>query len=161
MFDGPAPKIKETTVTKRKELKQQALNKSDKTGIQQSSTITQEQLNDMKYICALHGISYIQSQGEADVDCAQLYIDGIVDYVLSGDCDIIVFGAGKLIRNFRAKKNAKYELINMYFSKIKHDFINENGVIQIKNRLDKISDSIYRIMRFSFINDLQEKKKFC
>lgn len=126
VFDGAAPELKQKTITKRKDIKQDALNKCDKTSIQQSSIVTKEQFEDVKHICKLYGIPYVQSQGEADVDCAQLYIDGVVDYVISNDCDIIVFGAGKLIRNFSAKKNAKYEMINM------ETFSNETGWDQTK-----------------------------
>lgn len=48
----------------------------------------------------LYKIDYVQAPGEGEAECAQLQKFGVVDFVLSGDVDALVFGATKILRNF-------------------------------------------------------------
>lgn len=45
-------------------------------------------------------IDFIQAPGEAEAECAMLQKFGIVDFVLTKDTDVFVFGATKVLRNF-------------------------------------------------------------
>jgi hypothetical protein len=129
------------------------------------------------------GLDYKDVEGHSLINYAFVLNNGIQDKLVNlhfhGIYDFIYFMNKKcndIINNTKSVKDMydkmlidywslqtiekKYQLINMNFNKIKYDFINENGVIQVKNRIDRISNSIYRIMRFSFINDFNYKKIF-
>ncbi|CUM46041.1 uncharacterized protein AC631_02192 [Debaryomyces fabryi] len=45
-------------------------------------------------------IDFIQSPGEAEAECAMLQKYDVVDFVLTKDTDVFVFGATKVLRNF-------------------------------------------------------------
>lgn len=46
------------------------------------------------------GIDYFQAPGEAEAQCAFFQKWGVVDYVVTNDLDVFVFGATKVLRNF-------------------------------------------------------------
>ena len=47
----------------------------------------------------------------------------------------------------------KHHLAELHFNKIKEFFFHENGLIHIKNKQESLSNSAYRVLRLSFIND--------
>lgn len=49
-------------------------------------------------------IEYIRPPGEAEAECAMLQRCGVVDYVVTNDVDVFVFGATKVLRNFNRYK---------------------------------------------------------
>lgn len=57
-------------------------------------------IGELKRIFMNYKIDFIQSPGEAEAECAMLQKFGVVDYVLSNDTDVFVFGATKVLRNF-------------------------------------------------------------
>ena len=46
------------------------------------------------------GIPHIQAVGEAEATCAMLNKSGLVDGCMTNDCDVFLFGANKVYRNF-------------------------------------------------------------
>lgn len=49
-------------------------------------------------------IEYIRAPAEAEAECAMLQRCGVVDYVVTNDVDVLVFGATKVLRNFNKYK---------------------------------------------------------
>jgi flap endonuclease-1 len=88
VFDGNPPELKLNT------LKERASKPSQ-------YTITDEHIEDVKNLCEAMKIPIIQAKSEADIDLAILYKDGKIDYILSNDGDIIIFGGMKLIRSIK------------------------------------------------------------
>ncbi|CAN3475595.1 hypothetical protein DICA0_C13102 [Diutina catenulata] len=50
--------------------------------------------------CRVQGIDYFQAPGEAEAQCAVFQKWGVVDYVVTNDSDVLVFGATRVLRNF-------------------------------------------------------------
>lgn len=57
-------------------------------------------INRLIEIFRVNKIDFIQSPGEAEAECAMLQKFGVVDFVLTKDTDVFVFGATKVLRNF-------------------------------------------------------------
>ena len=84
--------------------------------------IRSETIELIKYILNLLGLKYITSKTEAESYCAYLQKKKIVDFIITEDSDIFLFGGKNVIRNFSgfikgklnlklfSKKNIKYEL---------------------------------------------------
>ncbi|ODV62054.1 uncharacterized protein ASCRUDRAFT_140317 [Ascoidea rubescens DSM 1968] len=45
-------------------------------------------------------IPYIDAAGEAEAECARLQYLNIVDYIITNDSDVLIFGGTKILRNF-------------------------------------------------------------
>lgn len=54
-------------------------------------TITSEDIDNLKKLFDLLGVSWIQSTGEAETDCISLFYDGMVDYIVSEDTDVLAY----------------------------------------------------------------------
>jgi len=78
-----------------------------------SFSITKRMISDLKHMLDLLNISYIQSIGESDSQLSSLYNNGLIDYIISEDTDIIVFGGNNLIRGFVTNIRHPYQLINI------------------------------------------------
>lgn len=57
-------------------------------------------INRLIEIFRANKMDFIQSPGEAEAECAMLQKFGVVDFVLTKDTDVFVFGATKVLRNF-------------------------------------------------------------
>lgn len=107
VFDGSPPKIKMDTINQRKRNKEEAKLKLDDPMIidkrkyeKIALTITKYDIKEVKYLLQILGLSYRESTTEADVDCGILCNSKIVNGVISEDSDMLLFGCGKLLRNF-------------------------------------------------------------
>jgi len=113
VFDGKPSELKNNILMRRKNNRKNAMNKlincdiNDKIKyFKRSSYITKEQYNECKELLKLMGISYIESDCEADIVLANLCKNNIVYGVYSDDMDILALGSPKLIKNlFSHKKN--------------------------------------------------------
>lgn len=112
VFDGKPPSLKNDTVNIRKENKNRAKKKlqdNDYKNEIEKNKLTQRTCNLTKTdfvifqkLLTLLGIPFINAPCEADSQCAYLYQKGVVDYIISEDSDIIVFGGNKVIKEFKA-----------------------------------------------------------
>ncbi|KAI5797743.1 hypothetical protein EDC01DRAFT_744163 [Geopyxis carbonaria] len=55
-----------------------------------------------KKLLKLAGVPFHTAPGEAEAECALLQREGVVDAVLSEDVDTLMFGAGRVVRNWGA-----------------------------------------------------------
>ncbi len=54
-------------------------------------SITSEDINNLKKLLDLMGVSWIQSSGEAETDCVSLFYDNTIDYIVSEDTDVLAY----------------------------------------------------------------------
>ena len=126
VIDGESPLEKQNTIDKRAQkrqkmydniadlLEKQAENNSPNTKLRINSEIkkfeqrcvifSQKQIQDILYFFELLGIPVIRENEEADFILAKLSAANKIDYILSDDSDVLVFGAKKVIKNFCIKE---------------------------------------------------------
>lgn len=122
VIDGDAPIEKRTTLEKRAQKRQKIYddiarllekkmeNNSPTTNSKIDSEITklerrcvifsQKQIQDLFYFFDILGIPVIRENEEADFILAKLSSANKIDYILSDDSDVLVFGAKKVLKNF-------------------------------------------------------------
>ena len=115
VFDGKPPCIKMATIRERRIKKQNAherfLNHNFSTLaerkklVQNSFRINGEMIEDCKSLLNLMNIPYIQSVEEADSQLAWLSKEKFIEYIISNDFDIAVFGGNNLLPYFKSKNN--------------------------------------------------------
>jgi 5'-3' exonuclease len=54
-------------------------------------SIKREDIVSLKQLLKIMGVSYIQSNGEAETDCVSLFYDGVIDYIVSEDTDVLAY----------------------------------------------------------------------
>lgn len=117
IFDGKPPEFKNDTINYRRDIRKKAKEKLKESITQaerikylkRTTHLTKKQIIESKQLLDLMGIQYLQADGEADVLCAKLSENNIVDYVFTEDMDILTFGANRIIKNLFGK--GKIEVI--------------------------------------------------
>ncbi|KAL7670032.1 hypothetical protein ACOME3_004974 [Neoechinorhynchus agilis] len=66
----------------------------------EGASITDEIVQDIKYLLDLFDIPIVQSPAEAEAECAYLEVLGSVDGIITDDSDAFLFGAKRVYRNF-------------------------------------------------------------
>jgi len=134
VIDGIAPLEKRTILDRRAQKRQkmynnianlldkQSENNSPNTSSMINSEITklerrcvvfsQKQVQDILYFFEILGVPVISENEEADFILAKLSAANKIDYILSDDSDVLVFGAKKVLKNFCIKEE-KCELYTM------------------------------------------------
>ena len=108
VFDGKPPALKYKTLEQRKSAKSRSIKKHEKQDTDESkrmyyymqSVISCEDIEECKEVIKLFGYQVIEAPEEADAELAQLYKTKLVNYIVSDDMDILLFGGGKVIKNF-------------------------------------------------------------
>lgn len=118
VFDGTAPKEKNKVLKKRSEMKKMAEKKYKEekktTHYQQSFYINNEIIESAKKYLKQRNIKYIDIDLEADIVCAYLVKNKIVDCVYTTDFDVLAYGAKYMITYIDYKK--KYmEIISLNY----------------------------------------------
>lgn len=120
VFDGPPPPEKAETLKKRKEEKQAAEREykrvsdvlrncgpdDDTSDLEaeidnlrkQFVRLTQEDIDSVKHLLQLMGVSYYESEGESDYVCAKMVKKKIAFACMSEDMDMFVYGCPKVLR---------------------------------------------------------------
>jgi flap endonuclease-1 len=112
VFDGKPPTLKNRTLEMRSKLKKKAKTVMDETDdederikmFKRTTTVTREQMSEVRKILKYMGIPYIKAPEEADSQCAYLSKNNLVHGVATEDMDILTFGTNRLLRKFSAKK---------------------------------------------------------
>jgi flap endonuclease-1 len=67
--------------------------------------VSKDDVYQVKYLFDLLNIKYIVAEGEADLLCSKLCSNGIVDFVISEDMDLLTSGTKILVRDFNIYNN--------------------------------------------------------
>lgn len=113
IFDGAPPSIKQDTIDERKKIKETAIfrlstgtiiTQNEKAKLEKKTfSISTKQINELKKLLNYIGISYIDSPGEAEAQCAAMNISGLCDGVVTEDWDAVLFGCKKMLKDFSNK----------------------------------------------------------
>ena len=136
VFDGKPPELKIKVLNDRGKIKKDAIKKlseiesklkdldSDEEDIkelkeqkikflQQSVSISYNEMLEACEIANLLGVPTIIAKEEADTQCAYLSKKGLVDYVATEDMDILTFGAKSIIKNFSKKEYSIIQIVQI------------------------------------------------
>ncbi len=127
VFDGMPPVLKQRTIQKRIERREEALSKWEKakkegmieearTHAMASTRITKQIVEDSKRLLGFMGIPYIQAPSEGEAQAAQLVSDGLAYASSSQDYDSFLFGANIVIRNLTITGKRKLPGKNIYIN---------------------------------------------
>ena len=137
VFDGKPPNIKMDTIRERRLKKQHAYEKfmsqnfstvaERKRLVQNSFRVNGEMIEDCKSLLNLMNIPYIQSVEEADSQLAWLSKEKFIEYIISNDFDIAVFGGNNLLPFFKSK-NSNFMVVDIEKVKSKLNLTQEDLV---------------------------------
>jgi flap endonuclease-1 len=121
VFDYAFPEIKGKCIQERKEKRAEykklyMTSKDEKMKKKYYSIcedINRTEYQDIMNLLELFGIPYIMAPEEADSQCAHMINAGLVDYVITDDMDLLMFGCGKIIKNFTTSDSKKMQLIDL------------------------------------------------
>jgi len=109
-------------------------------------------------------IPFVFAEGEAELLCSYLQLKGIVDYVLSEDTDVLVYGNTKVIQTMRGTNRYFLETIVEDFLKIHsitHDqFVNMcilSGCDYTKAKQIKIDKCLEYVKKFDTLKQCHEE----
>lgn len=148
VFDGKPPKEKEEEIQKRNMKKQKYKENEEEYN---KRVITQEDIDHVKQLLSVYGLSFVTAKGEADNLCAYLCKTKKVFACLSEDTDMFVFGCCYVLR---------------YFSILHHNVIlyNLKSILRELRLTAKefkwlcvISGTDYQINNQNIINNMYEK----
>ncbi|KAK6460238.1 hypothetical protein DFJ63DRAFT_315532 [Scheffersomyces coipomensis] len=88
----------------------------------------------IKELLVKNRIDYLQAAGEAEAQCAQLQMFGIVDFIITNDSDAFVFGCTKVLRNFNKVKE------DLLFSPKKNPVANSKDYYVTPVRMSEIEE---------------------
>ena len=126
VFDGLAPQIKEETLYKRRLMHETTQKKYDEAKTEEEKKkyymryhISDKELDDCKRLISIFGYTIIDSIEEADTQLVELLNSGKIDYIVTDDMDILVFGGKNILKNFTVSSNKK--IIEISLDKFKED----------------------------------------
>jgi len=140
VFDGPAHEFKRSTIEERKALKEQAEirwqgalaigdEKEARKAAQMTSKLTDEMINQSKFLINLMGIPIIQAPSEGEAQCAYLCQKDLVYGVSSQDSDSLLFNSPRLIRNLSMTGKRKLPRQDVYIE-IKPELIELDNTLK-------------------------------
>ena len=122
VFDGVPPSLKRDTIMKRldnkknsyKRLKNEEFStmREKKKLVQNSVYITKEIIKDCKILLDSLNIPYIQSVQESDSQLAFLYQNKTIEYIITDDLDIFIFGGNHILPFFKSR-NKDFTVIDI------------------------------------------------
>jgi 5'-3' exonuclease len=111
VFDGIPPDIKLDALDKRRLRKKKILNIYDTLSEEEKKkyyyiqhAVTSYEIFECKLLLRICGFPIIDAPQESDSQCAYLSKKGIVQYIISDDSDILLFGGKNIIKNFSVDK---------------------------------------------------------
>lgn len=131
VFDGKKPEIKKKIV------RESAASENPEISKYTHVNITRKQKEEVIKLIEMCGLPVIIAKGEADPQCAALTCnimkkENIVDYIITEDSDILIFGAKSVMKNF-SRKSATINIIEQ------SDILNEmlkviNNILLMNNK---------------------------
>lgn len=127
VFDGKACDLKTITLQNRKKQQEKNIIKDD--SFKNRFTLTDKIINEVKEMLSVLGIPYMTAKSEADILLAKLYHDNKIQFILSDDSDIPIFGGHKLIRKLKStSKTIEIVDISIVLEKLRWD---QNKLIEL------------------------------
>ena len=119
VFDGNRLPIKQKTAEKREESKREALKKANQLFndgkfeeadkyFKRSLFISPKMINSLIYVLKKLNVEIIVAPYEADAQIAYLYKIGYIDFAISEDSDLLVYGVEKVCYKINLNGEAKY-----------------------------------------------------
>lgn len=108
VFDGKPPEIKNNILQKRKETRHKMKKKyygaktidEKKKYFYLKKDISEKELKDCTELIRIFGFPIIHAPQEADTQLAYMSKEGSIEYIISDDADILLFGGKNIIKNF-------------------------------------------------------------
>ena len=156
VFDGKIPQVKNEVLIERKEKKDTSFKKCDEIintssyeyikYFKRSYSLSDEQIKECQQLLDAFGIPFIEASGEADSQCAAIVSSDKNMYgVVSDDIDTLVFGAGKICKDF----SGKHALV----TEINLDGVLDGLLIEANNiRKTKYKQPITQFNYYNFID---------
>lgn len=121
VFDGIAPNIKLQTLEKRKDFHAvmnlkyyKAITQDEKKKYYfAKSEITYDEIQDCINLIKLFNYTIVEAPEEADSQLAELIKSKNVDYIVTDDMDILIFGGEKILKNFTVSDKKKIQEIDL------------------------------------------------
>lgn len=121
VFDSLAPEIKHFTLEERKKTKENLINKYKQSKTDKGkriyyyikSDISFQEIEDCRELINIFDYTIIDAKEEADAQLVQLYNARLIDFIVSDDMDILLFGGGILLKNFSVAENKKIQEITL------------------------------------------------
>ena len=121
VFDGEQPKMKDETLKERKEVRKEHKRRYDEAITQDEqkkyfylkSDIKRGEMEDIRKLIKIFGYQIVDSLGEADSQLAYLSKNKLVDYIVTDDMDILLFGGDKVLKNFTVNSSKKMTEIDL------------------------------------------------
>ncbi len=141
VFDNIAPSIKQSTLDKRKEFHNimnlkyyKAITQDEKKKYYfAKSEITYQEIKECIDLIKLFNYTVIEAPEEADSQLADLMRHNTVDYIVTDDMDILVFGGNKILKNFTVSDKKKIQEINLDIlkkdAKLTHNQLIDLGIL--------------------------------
>lgn len=76
-----------------------ALRTQQKKDRRDADDVTQTMVQECKALLGFFGLPYITADGEAEAQCAELVRLGLVDGIVTDDCDVFLFGGTRVYKN--------------------------------------------------------------
>jgi flap endonuclease-1 len=120
VFDSEGPVIKKHALEMRKKRIEDTRKKYDdavddeeKKKYYLRSEVTEKEYEECEQLISLFGYTVIRAHGEADILLSELSLCGKIDYCVSDDMDLVVFGSKNLLKNFTVSSKKKIQEIDL------------------------------------------------
>jgi len=129
VFDGKPPKMKSHELEKRKEHREKAqdeLEEAKEVGTKDEIDkqerrlvkVTKEHVEEAKKLLTLMGVPYVEALCEAEAQCAQMCLEGLVHAVSTEDMDALCFKTPTLLRRLTMPEARKLSVQEISYEKL-------------------------------------------
>jgi len=129
VFDGKPPKMKSHELEKRKEKREEAekeLEEAKEVGTNEEIDkqerrlvkVTKEHVAESKKLLDLMGVPYVEALCEAEAQCAQMALEGLVNAVSTEDMDALCFKTPCLLRRLTMPEARKLPVQELSYEKL-------------------------------------------
>lgn len=171
VFDNVMPSIKHKTLDKRDNAKKKMIEKYKSSKTKEgkrihyytSTDITQEEIKDCQKLIMIFGYNIIYAKEEADSQLVTLLKNKVIDYIVTDDMDILLFGGTVMLKKFTIDLKKEIQEIQLKSiltdAKITFDQLIRIGLLHGTDYCEKntSSNKAYQLV----IDDSDKVKKEC